>query len=227
MHTFSAGQAEECRLLLMQNFVHGQWASNFPLRGYQQWFQSQSTLSSYRRYADILRLIGAAEREKPWLLKSPRHMGEIDSLLHVFPDARIVQTHRDPRQALPSFCSFVHSQRRGLASNLRPEHLGPKLCDYLRVSLERMRAARTKAPRQFFDVSHRQLLAEPLTTVKSMYRHFELALSPLAERRMIAWVEATAAGKQGDHKYVAADYGLDGASISAAFADYLGQNRFV
>lgn len=31
-----------------------------------------------------------------WVLKAPSHLFAMDALLHTYPDARIVQTHRDP-----------------------------------------------------------------------------------------------------------------------------------
>lgn len=57
---------------------------------------------SYRRYADNLRLIGADSPDQRWLLKNPGHITHLDALLTVFPDACIIQTHRDPAACIPS-----------------------------------------------------------------------------------------------------------------------------
>src|SRR4030095_10862972 len=44
-----------------------------------------------------------------WVLKSPYHLGALDALFEVFPDARVAMTHRDPVQTVPSLASFVRT----------------------------------------------------------------------------------------------------------------------
>lgn len=44
-----------------------------------------------------------------WVLQSPSHMSQLDALLAVYPDARIVFTHRDPIKVLPSVVSILYS----------------------------------------------------------------------------------------------------------------------
>ena len=44
-----------------------------------------------------------------WVLKAPSHLGQLESLLAVYPKARIVFTHRDPLKVLPSVASILYS----------------------------------------------------------------------------------------------------------------------
>lgn len=75
------------------------------LPGYDRWWREQDETASYRRYADNLRLIGADVPAQRWLLKNPGHISHLDALFAVFPDACVVQTHRDPAKSIPSVCS--------------------------------------------------------------------------------------------------------------------------
>ena len=43
----------------------------------------------------------AGQRGDRWVLKAPFHLGFVDVLFALFPDARIVQTHRDPLRRSP------------------------------------------------------------------------------------------------------------------------------
>lgn len=43
-----------------------------------------------------------------WSLKMPSHCVYLDTLLEVFPDARLVWAHRDPFTTLGSFCNLLH-----------------------------------------------------------------------------------------------------------------------
>ena len=73
--------------VLQQGFVSNMFASRFPTPTYTEWLMKASERSSYRRYADVLRLIGLADPDKRWLLKNPGHTWHPDLLFEVFPDA--------------------------------------------------------------------------------------------------------------------------------------------
>src|SRR5207244_1987556 len=83
------------------------FGSNMLVPSYDEWFLAQDMTSSFRRYADNLRLLGADEPEKTWLLKNPSHVLAMDELLAVFPGAVVIQTHRRPIEALTSLVSLT------------------------------------------------------------------------------------------------------------------------
>ncbi len=56
-----------------------------------------------------LKLLQWQHANKHWVLKSPSHLFGLDALVKVFPDACIVQTHRDPAKMIPSLCSLSAS----------------------------------------------------------------------------------------------------------------------
>lgn len=226
-HDASADEAEECIGLLLQNFVSGIIPVHTRLPTYARWFLSQSVGESYRRYADILRLIGAREPHKRWLLKSPHHMAEIDTLLDVFPDACVIQTHRDPIRAIPSFCSLLHSGKQLLeGDSAQPDAIGPQQCAHWRKALDCLQLARRRSPMQFFDVDHRRFLMDPLGVVQSIYEYFSLTLSPHTEQRMRAWVAASPTSRHGKHQYTVDSWGITHTQICDTFADYRAQHQF-
>ncbi|MFD1958822.1 sulfotransferase family protein [Novosphingobium panipatense] len=51
-----------------------------------------------------VQLIGLNDPDRRWLLKNPGHIEHLDLLLAVFPDARVIQTHRDPGRRSPASC---------------------------------------------------------------------------------------------------------------------------
>ena len=53
------------------------------------------------------RCCSAASRNMHWVLKSPVHLHALPTLLAVYPDARLVVTHRDPLTVLASLTSLV------------------------------------------------------------------------------------------------------------------------
>ncbi len=66
-----------------------------------------------------VQLIGHREPEKRWLFKDATHLFDLDALLEVYPDACIIQTHRDPPVSLiPSVCSLCWTARGALNENM-------------------------------------------------------------------------------------------------------------
>ena len=111
IHVMEADGPEECRHLFVQSFLDHTFDSNATIPGYTKYFEAQDMRPAYERHRDVLRLVGSTSPEQRWVLKYPAHMRELHTLLAVYPDACIVQTHRDPVQVLPSICSLVTGWR--------------------------------------------------------------------------------------------------------------------
>jgi hypothetical protein len=91
---------------------------------YQAWLDGidqRWVYASHRRQLQYLQWKAPAAR---WVLKSPGHLWTLDALLAEYPDARIVQTHRDPLRVIASLVSLV-TYLRGLASDaIDPHEIG-------------------------------------------------------------------------------------------------------
>lgn len=220
-HDMVADEPDECLEVLRQSFVSNRFSSSAFLPSYDLWFFGQSELGSYRRYVDVLRLIGAVEPDKRWLLKNPGHIAQIDALFAVLPDACVIQTHRDPVQAIPSLCSTLYMARRMFEGEAtRAEIIGPRECRYWKQALSRTDEVQRSRPKQFFDVEHRDFVADPMGTVRAIYDHFDLELSANAHERMREWIAASPTSRHGEHRYRLEDFGITAAQLRDEFADY-------
>ena len=72
----------------------------------------------HRRFLQHLQSRCPGER---WVLKSPGHLGPVDALLHEYPDAMVVQTHRDPLSVIPSVSSLEYTMRCVSSDGCAPE----------------------------------------------------------------------------------------------------------
>jgi hypothetical protein len=227
-HDMVADEPDECLEVLRQSFVSNRLASSAYVPSYDQWFQQQSERESYTRYVGVLRLIGANEPEKRWLLKNPGHLAQIDALLEVMPDACVVQTHRDPAKAIPSLCSTLYMSHRMFEGDAtRADVIGPRECAYWVRALAQTETARRKHASQFFDVDHRDFVADPMRVVNSIYAHFDLQMSETAKQRMLRWIEAPTTSKFGEHTYGLQGFGLTEAVLKEQFFHYRDRYHFV
>ncbi|MBV6423479.1 MAG: hypothetical protein NAOJABEB_01272 [Steroidobacteraceae bacterium] len=224
-HEVNADEVDECLNLLAQSFVSHYFASAIGLPDFDRWLRTQDERGSYRRYADNLRLIGADAGDQRWLLKNPGSVGHLDALLEVFPDACIIQTHRDPVQCVPSVCGVIHPARTFFhGCEIDPRTLGPRERDLWAWSVERGEEVRRHHADRFIDIDFRAFRREPMREVGRIYAQFGLDLDPAAERSMRAWLAANPQHKHGKHEYTPEQYGVTADELRRHFAPYIARH---
>ena len=219
-HEVVVDEVDECMEVMKLGFVNNRFPELAMIRDYDAFFQAQDELTQYRELADTLKLIGLND-DRPWLLKNPGHFVGIETLLKVFPDARVIVTHRDPLKALASLNSILSHPRKLIDPEIDLHVLGQRDLDYWSKGVEAMRRAGAQRPAdQFHDVAHSDFHGDPIGTIRDIYDHFDLTLDEVTEERMRAWIAANPAGKHGEHCYEPGDYGLDAKQVRAAFKDW-------
>ncbi len=218
-HEMVADEVDECLEVLRLDFTANRFPSSFIIPEYDAWYQQQDEKPLYRRLRKTIQLIGLGDRRK-WLLKNPGHFAQMEALLDAFPDAQIVITHRDPVKSLPSLCSLLSDLRKMVYKNADSKLLGPRELDYWSAAKASTSAMRSKIPAdQIIDIDHSDFHRDPIGTVRSIYEHFGLELSPEVAQNMQAWLDANPAGKHGAHTYEVEDYGTSAEQIRAKLGE--------
>jgi hypothetical protein len=221
IHDLTPDGPDECRHLLLQCFTDDTFDSNATIPSYTAWYARRDMRASYAWHRDALALIGSTSPERRWVLKYPAHLAHLHVLLETYPDACIVQTHRDPARVLPSLCSLVTGWRaihegavdRAAVSRWQVEMWAGRIEHAMRVR-------RQHDSRRFCDLPFRTVSDDPLGAVRRIYDRFDFELSPQAEARMRAWIAAHPRERHGAHQYRAEDFGLVPAEVSARFRGY-------
>lgn len=223
-HNMLIGEVDECLNLLSQGFVSNRWACTWKAPSYDAWWQTRSERSSYRWYADALRLIGHGQSCKRWLLKNPGHICTLDLLFEVFPDACVVHTHRDPVRALASFSSIVSYSDRIYEGDLGNEwctSIGPREMEKWATGLSSAMPVRETHRGRVFDLDHRRFVREPMRIVQEIYDCFGMTLTEETEKRMRARTAESPERKYGEHRYNLESFGLIKEEIEERYADYI------
>jgi hypothetical protein len=222
VHYIAADTVEECWQLLRQSAMSVSYESLGHVPTYSAWLAQQDWTPAYRRHRRNLALIGANDPDKRWVLKNPSHMFAVDALLAVYPDAIIVQTHREMRTAMASSCSLSALATEGYSTKFVGETIGRDLIDMLGRAADAMTNARERHdPAHFCDVAYDDLVADPVRTVEAIYRQFDLPWTQQVQEAVIAEHAASKSGHRAPaHKYALADFGLTEAEVDARFAEY-------
>jgi hypothetical protein len=222
IHPMGARLPQECVALTAHDFATMIFHTTHRVPSYQAWLESTDlrwVYASHRRQLQYLQWKAPARR---WVLKSPGHLWALAALLAVYPDARIVQTHRDPLKVVASLTSLVTVLRSLASDAIDPLEIARDWTDRLARGLEQTTRVRDGglAASQVFDVRFAELMADPIAMVRRIYAHFDMALDAEAEARMRRFLAANPSDKHGAHRYTLAATGLDRDAERGRFAAY-------
>jgi len=169
IHPVEYDAPEEDILLLDLCFMSQAPEATFHVPSYASWLEKQDHELAYRYLKNVLRVLHWYQPNKNWVLKTPHHMEYIDQILKVFPEATVIQTHRDPQKTTGSFCSMV-AHGRGMFSNEVDDkevtqHWTDKVERMMRLSIEYRKKSNKDC---FVDVSYYDLLKNTLAEIKKI-----------------------------------------------------------
>jgi hypothetical protein len=186
---------------------------------YAEWLRKADWVPAYERFRRNLQLIGLNDEGDRWVLKNPSHMDALDALMTVFPDALVVQTHRDPVVAVGSACSLAATSSAGWSTVFTGEQLGADVLELLSCEARLFAEARsTYDPAQFVDVAYADLVDDPVGVVRRIHASFDLPWDDDVEAAVAAEHQASREGPRAPkHSYSLNDYGLTEDQVRAAF----------
>ena len=224
IHPVEAEEPEEDIHLLDVTFVSPAVDAIARAPSYQAWFRDVDQLPAYRYMRRLMQLL-LWQRGGRWLGKTPHHLEHLDELLTVFPDAKIVVTHRDPTRTVASFCSMMAHSRAMFCDAVDPYEVGQQFGAKAIRAVERLMDVRSRAdPDSFLDVLYQDTVADPLKQVRRVYDFIGLELAPNTETAVREWLAANSQTRHGVHRYRLEDFGLERAALDPHFAAY--RDRF-
>ena len=221
-HPTAPDAPDECFPLFANAFCNPMAEYQWHAPSYGDWLFDDGLRPAYAYFADQVRVLQTRRAGERWLFKSPMHLGYLDALFDAFPDACIVQLHRDPREVMGSACSLACTLRGlGLRDDDR-RVIGRHMLRKLARELARCIEARRRLPAgQFIDIDYALLVRDPIAAVQAIYAHFGFVLAPRAVEAMRRHHRAHPKDRHGRHDYAARDFGLDDELLRDTFADYL------
>jgi hypothetical protein len=222
IHEMNPRGPDECLGLLFNTFVTPFFRGNVSC--YREWLariSDEEVVASYREYRQQLLLLQWKMRGDHWVLKCPSHLFGLGALLATFPDACIVQTHRDLAQAVPSLCSLSTALDGLSYETVDLEAIGQRnLTVVEQLMVGGLKARQSADASRFYDLHYPDLVKDPVTAVRRIYHHFEYAYSDTLEDKLKGYLAANRQHKHGVHQYRLEDFRLDRDVLGRRFAEY-------
>jgi len=224
-HPLGARLAQECVRMTGGDFRSMIFPTQYDVPGYDRWLLHEADMApAYRWHRIYLQHLQSRHAGERWLLKSPAHLWCLGALLDEYPDALVVQTHRDPVRVISSISALVALLRSMASDHSSVARAAGQYAEDILVGLERSVEARrdgTVPSDQVVDVQFAEFLADPFTTIGAVYDALGLEFSAEAESRMRAFLaEHPGDGGGGGSRYTFADTGLDADVLRERGRDY-------
>lgn len=223
IYPMGAERPQECVSITAMNFMSMAYSVSYRVPSYQRWLQSEAQFrGAYNLHYQFLQFLQWRHKGERWVLNSPGHLWSLDTLVARYPDAMIVQAHRDPVKVMCSLSSLTYTLRSMVTNNPDMHDIARHQTAWIESGLNNNTALRkggTLSP-QLFDFSYDELMANPIALVKRIYRHFDLPLSDKAEEQMREYLEQNPEDKHGKPRYHFMTTGLRLDEERRRFRDY-------
>ena len=197
------------------------------------WPESETKKNYAYDYHELfLRMLNSIDAPRShWLLKTPLHSFQLDTICSRYPNAKFIMTHRRFDEVFPSFCSLVWILGEiyiGTSSQASRNVLTKRTLQYFDKAVECIMKFRVdqndacdQSHKNVFDVYYKDLMKDPIGVVHRIYDYFGLQWSDEFEAAMLDWLRDNPQGKQGRHVYNLAECGLTCEDIETRYMDYI------
>lgn len=231
-HPMAADGPEEEIMLLAHSFLTANPNHSTPT--YSRWRETQDAAPMYRYFRRLLQLLQWQARRRGqtprrFLFKAPVHLEHIETLMAEFPDAKILFTHRNPTESIPSMCRLREALYRMTSDDVDLRELGEETLHYSVRAVTASLAAREQIPAACYHGIHfLDIIHSPLEIVPAIYAQIDETLTDQALSAIRIASDEGDRHKSVGHLYDASRFGLSSERIEAALADYLqwGDTRF-
>ena len=206
LHEMGGAIPAECGLIMAGSFISDHIVAMHMTDNYGAW-QAQADLTpAYAFHKMMLQVLQWKNPRKRWLLKAPAHQSNLATLLKVYPDAKIIQTHRDPIKCMGSATNLmacIYKMRSDKAFNAEffDEFLvGEATAQRLELVIDQV-ASGVIPEGTLCDSRYCDLMDAPIENVERIYRYFNMPLSDIARQRMEDYLASKPQGKFGKHRY--------------------------
>ncbi len=232
-HLWSAIEMEESFIYMLAHNCINVLNSATSGRAYMEDFFKIETMRPIYRYERLFFTMLDAYRpaKSHWTLKAPIYAASFPNIFKEYPDVRVVVTHRNPINTLPSICRLMESWDIVFVQDgsFDKHRFGKFQKEFNEKCLDvpfNYRKEHPEKEKQIFDCIYEEFFSDPITMVNKIYQKFDLEYTKEFEERMKAYLDNNKQGKYGRHKYSLEEYGFNGESLYQDYKDYMDHYGF-
>jgi len=213
VHPLGAHEVEEEVGLIQHGFSSQLFEILTRTPNLAEWLMTHDQTAAYEYMVVLLKIIGwfrGDPEDKPWVLKTPQHMQDLDALMKVFPDARLVFTHRDPVKVVGSLCSMTWNSIVRDTDHVDPHWVGREWLGKTERMVRKVMDLRDRIipAAQQHDALYADISTDWVGVMDGIYGYLGMPFTDEARHGMEQWLAINRQHKHGAHKYALEDFGL-------------------
>lgn len=224
LHLYDEDGSEECHAYMEQSFGAAGLHNLFAVPDYFDYLMDElDMIEAYRIHKRQLQLLQGRQEAKPWAVKYPNHVIGMDAILQVYPDAKMVMTHRDPVQTLASICKMTFNLRGARTEKpVDPHEVGRHMRHFIQRHIDRIMAF-DQGPNgnRVVHVDYYALVPDPVGEMRRIHKGIGIETPDEVAEAVGAWHAANPKNARGRNDYTIEQWGLDGDAIAEQFGDYI------
>jgi len=218
-----ADDPTECVFLMAQDFKSYSWEARLPMPGYSRWMLECDMTSSYEYHKKVLQIL-QSQAPGTWNLKMPSHAVFASTLKKIYPDARLIWTHRNPYETFASSCSLNRFTQSVTGIDPDPIYIGNNARTRLGAHLSgAMKCKELLGDDVIYDLYYDKLIRNPIAEMEKLYQWLGDEFTSQVERSMKSWLKTHPQNEFGKHQYSLAEFGQSRDSLSSIFGEYARQ----
>ena len=216
VHPIEHDAPEEDIFLLDLSFMSQAPEATMHVPTYANWLENQDQTPAYEYMHKMLKLMHWQRAGTAWVLKTPHHMEYLETIFNVLPDVYVVQTHRDPKKSIASFCSMVAHARGILSDCVDPADIGKHWIEKsIRLMQRSIESRKQRKSSIFVDITYRDLIREPIEQLRKIYAASGICFTENIQNNAKILANREKKDRYGKHIYHLQDFGIDEREINS------------
>ena len=224
-HPMFTDEPEEDQWLMEATFRHPLQFGIFESPRYAQWMMESDKAPMFDYFLTALKYLqwqDGAQRHRPWLLKTPNHMGNEPMLTRVYDKPRFIITHRDPARCVASIVATTIAFRKLYSDrDTRAPLMAGAMALFSAVTAAHLQWRDSKPDVEILDLGFREITADGIGTARRVHEFLGLPFTREAEAGVRRWEADNPKDKHGKADYSAEALGTTDEKIRAEFAPYI------
>jgi hypothetical protein len=195
LHPLAATSPEACSWLFRASFSSLIHAFHWYVPDYVEFMLGAELEPAYRDHRRFVRVLAHRHRHDDLagpriVLEDPWHMWQLETLLSVYPDARVIVVHGEREQVLESLARACWTLQQVDAKRPRTPAQIRSYCEaFLDAGLAAQAQARARLDGgRLIDVAHAELVADPLAVLRRLAPRLQLPVNTLGQGEAARWL---------------------------------------
>ncbi|MGJ3509886.1 sulfotransferase family protein [Enemella sp. A6] len=191
---------------------------------WRDYYLAHDQTEHYEYLKLVMQIMTYFRPKDQWVTKYPAHIENIPALLNVFPDAVLVETHRDPVASVQSIATMHTYMAAEWQTEVKPElqlDYWTRLCVELKEA--GMRDRHLVEPDQIVEVGFRPFMADNWSAIHTIYDKLGLEITDQARQEIDQFIEDHKIGEKVSRiNYdVRRHFGVSPEEIREPFSEYV------